>query len=688
MWLRDTLPDDLPGARVLTYGYDTRLAESNSFQNLEDVALTFRASLRIALGSRAPDRPLVFIAHSLGGLVLKQALIQMASGDAADRRIFQSTYGILFFGVPNQGMDTSSLLAMVGSQPNLSFLTMLSKDSGNLQGLVERFRSVFDFRDSEIISFYETCASRTVRKNSAGRWSMSGDYAILVDRYSAKSGRSWEENHPFLQPIGHSHSDMVKFSEYDDFGAIVGNSLLQFAKAAPAVIRNRIKSMESTTSRGSSDAQRLPLRQPLGEEAKIEVSEKPVEADNISVEVQKATRQQPVQTEGSKERAQEVGSKVKTEKRVKHAQSRSSIRENEDDLKMFANAGFDMEVQTSRSRGLTWAARKGHVSLAQHLLDRGTTVEHKDGKGFNPLHWTALTANLKLFRMLSSQRADFQAITDYGNSMLHLCCLGIHYKGREADDYIGISSDRKAICLELLDMGLPIDVLNTGKATPLFYAAKYGQEDMVQFLISYGADLAREDQECRTPLMLAAENEHMSIVETLIGRQQKHTPGDADWCLVRAAAKNMKSAVRILLDSGVMINTVNDRGETALISASQRGRDDIVRLLLEKAADLEAKNRDGHTALICAVGHCPASDCSSYLDTVRLLIDKGANVQAKSKSGKSALHQAAKRNNRTVIQILLDSGADPLARDKHGESPLRLALQEGYTGVVKLLSQE
>ena len=41
MWLRDALPHDIPRARVLTYGYDTRLSDTNSFQNLEDVALRF-----------------------------------------------------------------------------------------------------------------------------------------------------------------------------------------------------------------------------------------------------------------------------------------------------------------------------------------------------------------------------------------------------------------------------------------------------------------------------------------------------------------------------------------------------------------------------------------------------------------------------------------------------------------------
>ena len=243
MWLRDALPHDLSGARVLTYGYDTRLAGSHSFQNLEDVALKFRRSLKIALGDRPSDRPLIFIAHSLGGLVLKQALITMASGSMEDVFIFHSTYGILFFGVPNQGMDISSLLAMVGSQPNLPFLTMLSKDAGVLQEIIERFRTVFKFKDSEIISLYETHASRTARKNATGGWSMSGDHAVLVDRFSARSGRSWEENHSFLQPIGRNHSDMVKYSEYDDDIGIVCGFLIRFAKEAPAVIKDRLESL-------------------------------------------------------------------------------------------------------------------------------------------------------------------------------------------------------------------------------------------------------------------------------------------------------------------------------------------------------------------------------------------------------------------------------------------------------------
>lgn len=241
MWLRDALPVHLPKARILIYGYDTKLADSSSFQNLADVASRFRVALRINLGTLPRTRPLIFIAHSLGGLVMKQALVQMSSGDIADTRNFTATFSILFFGVPNQGMDISSLLAMVRDQRNLPFLTMLSKDASPLQELIDRFRELFHFRDSYIYSFYETYASPTVKKDDAGKWSMSGDFAVLVDRYSARSGRSWEEDKSHLYPISSNHSGMVKFSEYSEDCAYVLNILELCAKMAPTIIAARQK---------------------------------------------------------------------------------------------------------------------------------------------------------------------------------------------------------------------------------------------------------------------------------------------------------------------------------------------------------------------------------------------------------------------------------------------------------------
>lgn len=78
MWLRDSLPGDIttqdkerPIARVMTYGYESTVTKSDNFQNIEDLAIGFYTTL-LALVDNQTARPILLIAHSLGGLIVKQ----------------------------------------------------------------------------------------------------------------------------------------------------------------------------------------------------------------------------------------------------------------------------------------------------------------------------------------------------------------------------------------------------------------------------------------------------------------------------------------------------------------------------------------------------------------------------------------------------------------------------------------
>lgn len=46
MWLRDDLPLDIPGARILIYGYDTLLTQSSSFQTLTDLGRALQVATK------------------------------------------------------------------------------------------------------------------------------------------------------------------------------------------------------------------------------------------------------------------------------------------------------------------------------------------------------------------------------------------------------------------------------------------------------------------------------------------------------------------------------------------------------------------------------------------------------------------------------------------------------------------
>lgn len=81
MWLRDSLARDIPNMRILIYGYDTQMDGSTSFANLDDLANEFQERIksirsyprlkRSKVPTSNPERPLILIGHSLGGIIIK-----------------------------------------------------------------------------------------------------------------------------------------------------------------------------------------------------------------------------------------------------------------------------------------------------------------------------------------------------------------------------------------------------------------------------------------------------------------------------------------------------------------------------------------------------------------------------------------------------------------------------------------
>ena len=75
-WPQDLLPKDLPTARIMTFGYDAdvvgivKTAGSNTLRD-HGKSLANDLAMRRAR-SNSIMRPLIFVAHSLGGLVVEQ----------------------------------------------------------------------------------------------------------------------------------------------------------------------------------------------------------------------------------------------------------------------------------------------------------------------------------------------------------------------------------------------------------------------------------------------------------------------------------------------------------------------------------------------------------------------------------------------------------------------------------------
>jgi pimeloyl-ACP methyl ester carboxylesterase len=157
----------VPNARVLTYGYDTHIRHyfgpSVNKCTVYDIAKDFLVALE-ASRVHEPYMPILFVGHSLGGIVVKETLRQ--SKQASQKNlgtIFESTAGIMFFGTPHGGSDPRNFLCNVaekffkatGVQVNEQIVNALLPSSERLRELRDEFPSMAVERKWTIYSFQE-----------------------------------------------------------------------------------------------------------------------------------------------------------------------------------------------------------------------------------------------------------------------------------------------------------------------------------------------------------------------------------------------------------------------------------------------------------------------------------------------------------------------------------------------------
>jgi ankyrin repeat protein len=144
-----------------------------------------------------------------------------------------------------------------------------------------------------------------------------------------------------------------------------------------------------------------------------------------------------------------------------------------------------------------------------------------------------------------------------------------------------------------------------------------------------------------------------------------------DPALVLAARYGQRDTVRLLLDQGTAIESLDGLGRTALIAAAGEQDDGMVALLLGRGADVAAADVEGATALMHAAA-------KGHLNNVRHLLEAGANTGAVDRNGDTALGAAVRFGRVRIVEFLLARGADPNhhgpGADNSGYSPLMRAV--------------
>ena len=226
VWPSQLLPQKIPDAQIMTWGYDADIDHFMSFSSASQNSL-YQNSINLLMdlesyrARRKLRVPLIFVTHSLGGLIVKQALIKSSAEKAtAIKNITHATKGVCFLGTPHKGSDSASLAKIAASvarlytkRPNTKLLAALERDSVTLEAISSDFAQVYYDQNFHIGTFHEEKETRKYKMF----------HTMVVNHQSATLGLPSEEH----SSIPCNHSMMVKFSSLRDPGFVRVSRMLQ-----------------------------------------------------------------------------------------------------------------------------------------------------------------------------------------------------------------------------------------------------------------------------------------------------------------------------------------------------------------------------------------------------------------------------------------------------------------------------
>jgi uncharacterized protein len=195
----------------------------------------------------------------------------------------------------------------------------------------------------------------------------------------------------------------------------------------------------------------------------------------------------------------------------------------------FAQKGMD---QININGQFVIAARSGNVERAAALLQDGAKVNSRDRNGDSPLNMAASKGNNALVDILLKAEADVNLANLSGVTPLMAACFSaspqivrkllaagasitpLDRVKKNAATY-AVANGCTDCLAALLGAGTVVNAPLDNDLTLLMWAAAYGHEASVRFLLAEGANRALKDLRGKTAAEMAKEGGHASVAALL-----------------------------------------------------------------------------------------------------------------------------------------------------------------------------
>ncbi|KAK3358093.1 Alpha/Beta hydrolase protein [Lasiosphaeria hispida] len=228
-WPLHLLKTDIPKTRIVTFGYDADIAHfwAPASQNcIRNHAINLaNAIAQLRERTETENRPIIFVTHSLGGLVLEDAMLASRNSPEPHlQNIYDTTVGVCFLGTPHCGSTLANWGAVFGQIANT-----VKKINTNLLKVLEP--------ESEVLAIIQGDFHAMLRSRSdQGRPSLS--ITCFYEELPVKGVGEIVPKHSAILPVYNSigiranHMDMARFSDKEDQGYLsVSTELLRWVRA-------------------------------------------------------------------------------------------------------------------------------------------------------------------------------------------------------------------------------------------------------------------------------------------------------------------------------------------------------------------------------------------------------------------------------------------------------------------------
>lgn len=282
------------------------------------------------------------------------------------------------------------------------------------------------------------------------------------------------------------------------------------------------------------------------------------------------------------------------------------------------------------------ASRRGHVAVAQLLLEHGADVDARDDAGFTPLLLASREGHAALVRILFEHGADTDARDNDKRTSL----------------FLAVEDGHVEIVHFLLEHGADPEAREENDVSPLEHASIAGYVEIARLLLDHGGDPRSQDENHDTPLHFASVNGKHAIAQLLLEHYADVNAQNKNNRMPLHQAKGEEIA-RLLLEHGADANALCNENRTPLHHAAENGRIEVARVLLEHGVDANTRDADNATSLHLACSSQFSQKGLRPVDFVRLLLEYNSDIHARDDKGQTAFMRARAKGDYDIMRLLI-----------------------------------